>query len=158
MTKVIVIKCIVMRNSISVEYSGKMSFRGELDGQKIRLDVDKDSGGEDKGIRPKPLMLVALAGCTGLDVVSLLRKMRVKYDTFRVDVSGELTEEHPRMYRNMHIDYRLEGEEVNRSKVEKAVNLSLDRYCGVAAVYKKVMPLTFTIYIKESKEHDKLKF
>jgi putative redox protein len=90
-------------------------------------------------------MAVALAGCTGMDVVSVLKKMRVDYERFTVRVEGELTEEHPKHYISMHIIYEFKGNDLPLDKLQKAIDLSQERYCGVSASYRKAMKLTHEI-------------
>jgi putative redox protein len=126
-----------------------MKFETELDGHKLTIDASPESGGANKGPRPKPLMLVALAGCTGMDVVSILKKMRVELDGFKVWVEAEQTEEHPKHYSSMKIIYEFKGMDLPMDKLEKAVSLSEERYCGVNAVYKKAIPITAEIRVVE---------
>ncbi len=139
-----------MKNEVSMNWKGNMSFEGEVNGHKLMLDADSAAGGEDKGPRPKPLMLLALAGCTGMDVVSILKKMRVDLDDFNVKVSADLTKEHPMVYSTMHIIYEFKGKNLDPEKINKAVNLSQERYCGVSAMYKEFLKLTHEIKIFES--------
>lgn len=136
-----------MKSDVNIKWMGNMAFEGEIGGHKIILDADESVGGENKGPRPKPLMLMALAGCTGMDVVSILKKMRVELDDFQVSVEGELTEEHPRYYKEMKVVYQFKGKNLSLEKLEKAVNLSEERYCGVSALYKKAIPITNEIRI-----------
>lgn len=124
-----------------------MAFETEVAGHKIVMDADLESGGEDKGVRPKPLQLVALGGCTGMDVVSLLKKMRVDIDDFQMIIEGELSEEHPKHYQSIHLIYQFKGKDLPIDKLEKAVSMSKDKYCGVAALYKKAIPLTYEIKV-----------
>ncbi len=135
--------------STNVSWKGNMAFEAEVNGHKFMLDAVEAVGGEDRGPRPKPLMLTALAGCTGMDVVSILKKMRVEFDDFKVSVEGDLTEEHPKQFNKMLVKYEFWGKGIDKAKVEKAVNLSEERYCGVSAVYKKVMPVESEIIIHE---------
>jgi len=109
------------------------------------LDADEKVGGRNLGPRPKKLMLVALAGCSGMDVISILTKMRIELDNFDVKVEGPQSEEQPFHYIGMHITYEFWGKDLPNEKLEKAINLSLERYCGVCAVYKKMMPVTYSI-------------
>ncbi len=95
-------------------------------------------------------MLAALGGCTAMDVISILKKMRVNVENFNVHVEGELTDEHPKQFYKMHVIYEFTGKNLPLDKLQKAVELSEDRYCGVSAVYKKVMELTSEIKIIES--------
>ena len=124
-----------------------MAFETEINGHKILIDAEPDVGGEDLGPRPKPFMLAALGGCTAMDVISILKKMRVEVKNLNVKVEGELSEEHPRRFNKMHVIYEIEGDDLPMDKVKKAVTLSEDRYCGVSAVYKDAMELTSEIKI-----------
>ena len=126
-----------------------MAFSAEVSGHEIIIDADEKVGGRDRGPRPKPFMLVSLAGCTGMDVVSILKKMRVEIDDFNVVVEGELTEEHPKHFISMHVIYEFTGKDLPMEKLQKAVSLSEERYCGVTAIYRKAMGLTSEIKIKE---------
>jgi putative redox protein len=132
---------------VRVNWLENMAFEAEVNGHKIILDAAEPIGGEDRGPRPKPLMLVALAGCTGMDVVSILKKMRVEVEGFDVVVEGDLTEEHPKQYTQMRVIYEFKGKELPMDKLEKAVNLSEERYCGVSAMYKKTIGITTEIRI-----------
>ena len=90
-------------------------------------------------------MMVALAGCTGMDVISILQKMKVDPDDFAVKIEGDITEEHPNHFTKMHIIYQFKGKDLPLDKLEKAINLSLDRYCGVHASYRKAMEITYDL-------------
>lgn len=136
-----------MKHTVNAHWLEKMAFESELFGHKITMDVGEDMGGDDLGPRPKPFMLLALAGCTGLDIVSILKKMRVEVEDFNVSVEGELTEETPKQYNKMHVIYEFKGKDLPMAKLEKAIKLSEEQYCGVSAVYKKVMPVTSEIRI-----------
>ena len=138
-----------MKTKVTATHNSKMNFKVEVNGHKFFIDADEKVGGENKGPRPKPLMLAALAGCTAMDVISILKKMRVEPDYFNVSVEGELTEEHPKQYNKMHIVYEFKGKDLSMNKLQKAVNLSEERYCGVSALYKKVIPVTSEIRILE---------
>ncbi len=134
-------------NNVSIKWLGDMAFEGNVGGHKIIMDAAPESGGDNKGARPKPLMLLALAGCTGMDVVSILKKMRVEPDDFQIFVEGELTDEHPKYYQNMKVIYQFKGKGLPMDKLEKAVALSEEKYCGVSALYKKVIPVSFEIRV-----------
>lgn len=134
-----------MKETINVNWTGGMSFSTEIDGHTIQADAKKEFGGEGKGPRPKPLMMFALAGCTGMDVVSILKKMRVEVEDFDIEIQSEMTEEHPKVYSKMHIIYKFKGKDLPQDKIEKAIRLSQDQYCGVSAMYKKVMEITHEI-------------
>ena len=138
-----------MGNKINVNWSGEMAFEAEVNDFKIKLDAHEAVGGKNTGPRPKPLILVALGGCTGMDVVSMLAKMRVKPDYFNIEVDGELTEEHPKYYHKIHIKYIFRGEDLPIEKLEKAINLSQDRYCGVSEMLRGKAEITHEIVIED---------
>lgn len=124
-------------------YSGMLFFAKTTSGHDLIIDGDTSVGGMDAGPRPKELLLYALMGCTGMDVVALLRKMKVidRMTSFRMEVDYEVASEHPKVYTKMHLKYyfKFDGEPP-REQVEKAVNLSQEKYCGVSAMLKKAIP------------------
>ncbi len=132
---------------IDVNWKDKMAFDTELNGHSITIDAEANVGGEDKGPRPKPLMLIALGGCTAMDVISILKKMRVEPDKFNVKVQAEETNEHPKYFSNFHIIYQFWGKDLPMSKIEKAVSLSEERYCGVTFMLKNSSKITSEIKI-----------
>jgi putative redox protein len=134
-----------MKQEISISWKDGMAFEAEVDGHKLMLDASEKVGGRNLGPRPKKLMLVALAGCTGMDVISILAKMRIEVDNFDVKVEGTQSEEQPVHFTSMNISYEFWGKELPNEKLEKAIKLSLERYCGVYAVYKNTMPITYSI-------------
>jgi len=138
-----------MKHSVDLDWTGGMSFETELNGHKLVIDADETVGRNDKGPRPKPLMLLSLAGCTGMDVVSILKKMRVEFDDLKVSVDGELSEDQPKRYVSMHVVYTVKGKNLPLDKIKKAVKLSEESYCGVSAVYKKAMQITSEIRLEE---------
>jgi putative redox protein len=117
-------------------WQGKMKFDTEVNGHHFMIDAEEKVGGENSGPRPKPLMLASLAGCTGMDVVSILSKMRQEIEYFNVIVEGDTTDEHPKTYYRIHVIYEFRGENLDPEKLEKAISLSEERYCGVSAVYR----------------------
>ncbi|MDX9696948.1 MAG: OsmC family protein [Bacteroidales bacterium] len=136
-----------MKTSLNVDWIENMSFQTELNGHKIIIDAAPENGGNDKGPRPKALMLLALAGCTGMDVVSILKKMKVEYEKLSIEVQADATEEHPVHYTKMHVIYKVWGKDLPIDKIEKAVSLSDEKYCGVSAAYKKAMEMTHEIQV-----------
>jgi putative redox protein len=138
------------KETVNTRWINKMAFETEINGHKIVVDALPEVGGENRGPRPKPFMLAALGGCTGMDVISILNKMRVEVDSFNVRVEGELTDEFPKHFYKMHVVYEFTGKDLPMDKLKKAVELSEERYCGVSAVYKKTMELTSEIKIIES--------
>lgn len=137
-----------MKDSITLDWLSDMAFETEVNGHKMYLDATEKVGGKNLGPRPKPFMMVALAGCTGMDVVSILKKMRVSYDALNIKVEGELTEEHPKKFAGMKVIYNFKGKDLSREKIEKAVNLSKERYCGVSANYNDSFPVSHEINLE----------
>ncbi|BDX36896.1 peroxiredoxin [Tenuifilaceae bacterium CYCD] len=134
---------------IFADWQEGMAFEAEVNGHKLMLDADEKVGGTNKGPRPKPLMLVALAGCTGMDVISILKKMKVDVINFRVWVEAEQTEEHPKHYSTMKVIYEFWGKNLPLENINKAISLSEEKYCGVSAAYRKGMTITHEVRINE---------
>jgi putative redox protein len=134
-----------MDHEVSFEYNGGMSLKGEVNGHEMILDADESFGGNDQGPRPKPLILASLIGCTSLDVISLLKKMRVDFKDLKVSATGSLTEEHPKYYDKIKLIYHIWGTDLDKSKVEKAVIYSQEKYCGVTAMLEKSAEITYEI-------------
>jgi putative redox protein len=137
------------KQEIKIDWLENMAFKTEVNGHEMVIDASSEGGGDNRGPRPKPLMLVALAGCTGMDVVSILKKMRVDVEAFSVKVVGNVTEEHPKHFDSMHVIYEFRGKELPMDKLVKAVNLSDERYCGVSATLKMGITITHEIVITE---------
>ena len=136
-------------HSIKTVWKENNTFSTDIDGHNVVIDLGVDQGGQDQGPRPKRLLLAAATGCTGLDVISTLRKMRVEVDDFDIKADAKLTEEHPKKYESMHLTYEFKGEDLPINKIERAVKLSFDNYCGVLAMYKSCIPITYEIKINE---------
>lgn len=132
-----------MKSTVTLKQG--MHFMGELGGFDLPLDADEKFGGQNKGVKPKDMILTSLAGCTAMDVISILRKMRIEIKSFSVEASGEYTEEHPKVFKNIHLIYRVKGENVRMDKVERAVELSKTQYCGVSAMLNPTVPMTHEI-------------
>jgi putative redox protein len=138
-----------MKHNVNTSWVGKMKFDSEVSGHHILLDAAEEVGGENAGPRPKELMLSALAGCTGMDVVSILKKMKVELDAFDIKIEADLTEEHPKVYSKMHIIYQFKGKDLDMEKLQKAIRLSQENYCGVSAMYRKAMELSYEIIVND---------
>lgn len=138
-----------MKQTLNTSWKGNMQFDALVSGHHVIMDASPEVGGEDGGPRPKELMLASLAGCTGMDVISILKKMRIEVESFDIQIDAEMTEEHPKHYTAMHLIYKLKGKNIDPEKAKKAVDLSQDRYCGVSEVYRKALTLTYEIQITE---------
>lgn len=124
-----------------------MQFDAQVDEHTITLDAPESVGGMNLGARPKPLLLVALGGCTGMDVASLARKMRVDFDKVEIEVDAEKSDEMPVVYCSMTVRYRFEGAGIDPAKPLKMVTLSQERYCGVSAMLRQVCPVSVEVYL-----------
>jgi putative redox protein len=116
------------------------SFESFQNHSKIEIDAKT-------GFSPKALLLSGLAGCTGVDIVDILEKMRVPFADLQIDAEAEQTDEHPRVFKFINLTYRIKTGEENRDKVKKAIDLSLEKYCGVAAMLKKNSRIEYEIVI-----------
>jgi len=138
-----------MKHKIEASWKGKMKFDTEVNGHHFMMDLAGEKG-DDTGPRPKPLMLAALAGCTGMDVISLMKKMRQEVEYFNVIVEGDTEDEQPNAFYRMHVIYEFRGKDLDPEKIEKAIQLSMERYCGVSAVYRKAnMQMTHEVRMLE---------
>lgn len=129
--------------SFTTRHTGQSAFEAEIGKHKVIMDTGSD--GPDTGPSPKRLFLTTLAGCTGMDVVSLLHKMRVPFSDFEITTEADLTEEHPKVFNHILVIYRIRVDERYRDKVEKAVLLSVEKYCGITAMLRKNSPVEHRI-------------
>lgn len=137
------------KHIIRTEWKGNLAFEADVNGHKVMMDAPIEADGENKGPGPKKLMLVALSGCTGMDVVTILKKMRVDIVKCNIEVQGDLTDDHPKHYSKMHVIYEFTGKNLPVDKLEKAVKMSEETYCGVGALYKKAIEVTSEIKVIE---------
>lgn len=115
-----------------IDWIGKMAFSSTTpSGHEIKMDADEEVGGTNSGARPTELLLNAVAGCTGIDIISILTKMRLNPTKFYIDVQGQRADAHPKKFTEIHIHYALEGD-LPEEKVIRAIQLSMDKYCSVS--------------------------
>ncbi|HEX2920790.1 MAG TPA: OsmC family protein [Bacteroidales bacterium] len=138
------------KHKINARWLGNRAFEGNVAGHKITVDTPKEAGGDNKGASPKQLMLLSLAGCTGIDVALILGKMKLDIKDFNITVEGDLTDENPRYYHSMHVVYEFTGKDLPLDKLQRAVELSEQKYCGVYAVYKNVVKMSSEVRIIQS--------
>jgi putative redox protein len=138
-----------MTMTTTVHWDSGLAFRAEQDGHTFMLDASAEAGGRDLGPRPKALLLSALGACTGIDVVGILGKMRVPLDGLQVQVSAETRDEHPRIFTGIHVRYVFRGRDLPMDKLERAVKLSEDTYCGVSAMLRPAVPITSEIVLED---------
>lgn len=139
----------IVMAKIEMIWKDNMLLESKHDDGALMIDAPQN-GEESRGMRPKALMLTSLAGCGALDIVSLLKKMRAEVDDFKIEASADLTEEHPKVFKNVVVKYRFFGSNFKKDKIEKAVNLSVDRYCGVMEMFRKFTNVAIEIeYIEQ---------
>ena len=139
-----------MGHKVTTTWKNKMLLESDNPlGKNLLMESGPDFGGSNQGLSPKALMLSSLGGCTGLDLLSLLKKMRVEIEGFKVIVNGELTEEHPKYYDKVSIDYYFTGTDLNKENIKKAVSLSEERYCGVIKMFRAFAEVTIAIHFNE---------
>ena len=136
-----------MKQESTIKFIKNMTFDVELGGHHFDIDAGAKVGGENNGPSPKGLLLSALGGCTGMDVVSILRKMKVTEYELKIDVSGELTDEHPKIYHTITVEFKFMGNDLPKSKLRKAVELSETKYCGVSEMLRKSSEIKIIIYV-----------
>jgi putative redox protein len=134
-----------MTHQIETQWMGKMQFNSVVNGHTIIMDAPERVGGEDNGPIPKPFVLTALSGCTGMDVIALLRKANVDIEDLNIGVSGEISKQAPIEYVAVHIVYDFKGPEENKQAALDAVSTSQDKICGVSSMLKKIMPVTWEV-------------
>jgi len=138
------------KHSIQTEWKEGMAFEANIDGHIVAMDTSSEGGGQDSASSPKKLLLAALGGCTGMDVVSLLKKMQVELKKCSIEVQGDVADEHPRYYTKIHVIYKFTGKDLPMDKLQKAVRKSEELYCGVEALYRRAIEVTSEIQIINS--------
>src|SRR5215470_928817 len=138
--------------SASVTLVDGLHFAGDIGGVRIDLDADESVGGVGAGPQPPRLLLLALAGCTAMDVISILRKKRQQVSGLSVEVKGSRADQHPRVYTRIEVFYRVRGQNVDPRAVARAIELSETRYCPVMAMLSKVAEVTTSYDVEEETE------
>ena len=136
-----------MSDVTEITWKDGMAFDVSLEGSEFKIDASEQFGGRGYGPKPKSLVLSALGGCTGMDVVSILGKMRVPFDSLSIEVSGDLTDEHPKVYHQIHITYRFTGDALDEAKINRAIELSQTRYCGVTKMLESTATITHEVHL-----------
>lgn len=124
---------------VTVDLRGTMAFGAITDtGHEVIMDAAPEVGGNDAGPRPMELLLAGLGGCTGMDVISMLRKMRQDVTDYHIQISGEQAPEHPKVFTSIQVEHVVRGRALNAESVRRAVELSATRYCSAAAMLGRV--------------------
>jgi putative redox protein len=134
-----------MTHEIESQWMGKMQFNALVNGHTVIMDAPERVGGEDLGPIPKPFVLTALSGCTGMDVVALLRRQGKELKSLNLKVSGEVSKQPPIEYVSAHVVYEMEGDITDGQDATEAVMYSQEKICGVSHMLKKIMPVTWQI-------------
>jgi putative redox protein len=134
-----------MTHEIETQWMGKMQFNALVNGHTIVMDAPERVGGEDNGPIPKPFILTALSGCTGMDIAAILRKAGKEISDFSIKVSGEISKQAPIVYTAIHLVYDFTGPAENKDAALRAVTDSQEKYCGVSHMLKQIMPVTWEV-------------
>ncbi len=136
---------------IKLEYLKDLQFKAYSDQNRnyeILLDTSKEAGGRDEGMKPTDLVLVGLAGCSSMDIVSILKKKRQNIIDYKVKVTGERAENHPKVFTKISIIYEIKGENIDENAVKRAIELSKDKYCSVWAMLKNGIDIKWSYKIE----------
>jgi putative redox protein len=128
---------------------GMMMVGESASGHAIVMDGPEDLGGKNLGIRPMEMLLLGMGGCTTIDVVSTLKKMREIVSDCRVEISAQRADEHPKVFTKIHLNFIINGSNLNEKKVEKAISLSADKYCSASIMLGKMADITHDFTINE---------
>lgn len=128
---------------------GNMAFATNINGHTIITDAAEDSGGNNLGPRPKALLLSALVGCMGFDVITIMDKMKIKLDDLNVEIEAEARDEDPKIYNYINLVWKFKGTDLPLDKLQRAVDLSHDKYCGVSAMLEKSVPINIKVITEE---------
>ena len=136
-----------------VSWKGRLSFEGTADtGFIVPLGAEAVVGGDNDGFKPMELVAIGLAGCTAMDVISILTKKKQQVESFEVVVHADKAETHPRVFTDIEIEYIIKGRQVEREAVERAVELSTAKYCPVQAMLSASVPIRHRITIQEAEK------
>lgn len=136
-----------MKHKVNTSWKGEALFDSTIDGHTFRIDASDE---KKEGPSPKRLLLSGLAGCSGIDIVNTLKKMRVALDGLDIDVEAGLSDDYPKVYNHIRMHFRFSGKNIDAKKVVRAIDLSLEQYCGVAGMLRKSGPIEYTYEIVEA--------
>lgn len=129
-----------------------ITFAGKADSSHwITMDGPEEVGGSNSGTRPKELLLLALGGCTGSDVANIVKKKRVSLEDFEINISADMSDDHPKVFTKIHLEYVFYGENIPEKDVERAIELSQTKYCSVTKMLEKAVEITHSYHIVSRK-------
>lgn len=129
------------------EWVQGMTFQNDIRGHQFKLDAKSEHGGQDSGPTPKEILLAGIAGCSGMDIVSLLKKMRQNFSSVRIETKTNTTEGYPSIFDKVEVEYYIVGEGLASDKVADAVKKSMTKYCGVSAMISKASPIVYKVFV-----------
>lgn len=135
------------KHRVVTTWAGELAFDSAIGPYTVRIEKQPDTGAVVSGPGPKSLLLTALTGCTAIDVAMLLPKMRVPFSALSIEAEADLTDEHPKVYKEIRLVYRVACPPEREEKVRQAIALSLDKYCGVAAMLRAHCPINWALTI-----------
>jgi len=140
-----------MKHEANVRWAGRMTFIGKAGtNHLVPMDTTPEFDGDSSATKPLELLLIALGGCTGMDIVPLFKKMRQDVTTVELNISAERSEDHPRVYTKIDIEYVVTGQALEDDKVKRAIELSQEKYCSVSAMLKKACPVNYSVRVVQA--------
>lgn len=133
----------------SFYWNDKLHFDLEIRDHKLKVDGPVEAGGQNNGPTPKELALTGIAGCSAMDVISILTKMRQPVSDFKVHITSDMTTEHPKIFKDIWVVFEIFGEGVDEDRVHRAVELSMTQYCGVSAMIAKSVDINYKVFIND---------
>ncbi|NLJ57440.1 MAG: OsmC family protein [Tissierellia bacterium] len=138
-----------MKTRVKGKLKENLAFEIDINGHRLITDASVEKGGNNLGPSPKALLLAGIIGCSGIDIMTIFEKMKLEIEAVNVEVEAETREEDPKIYNYIKIIYKFKGKDIAYKKVERAVKLSMEKYCGVSAMLEKAVPITYEIVIEE---------
>lgn len=137
---------------LNAKQIGNMAFATNINGHTIITDSSEDAGGNNLGPRPKALLLSALVGCMGYDIMTMYRKMKLEIEELNVEMEAEAREEDPKIYKYINLVFKFKGKDLPYDKLKRAIDLSHEKYCGVSAMLESVVPINIDIVVENTAE------
>ncbi len=136
-----------------VTWSKRLSFIGEADtGFSVPLGANPQVGGDNDGFRPMELIAIGIAGCTAMDVISVLQKKRQNVTAFEVQLRSQQAQDHPHVFTQIEIEYLISGHDVDETAVQRAIELSENKYCPAQAMFNQILPIKLSYKILQAEE------
>ncbi len=133
------------------KWQGGLGFESHIRQHRLRMDTKAESGGKDQGPSPKEVLLASITACSGMDVVSILQKMRVNLVSCEVNAETDTTPGYPSIFAKVLLKYQIEGSDIKAEQALKAVSLSMTKYCGVSAMVVKASPMSYEVFVNGNK-------